>query len=163
MLALTAAHPDRLFESATVGRGRRQHPVTIARIAAFEGDAETRRQLACGYLEALIDLYDRGMREPLPLYCTTSAAYAEASLAGGDAVAAGRSMWESGWDYDKEDKEPEHLLVLGGVHPFDQLLVAEPGPDEVVDEQAVTDPTRFGLFALRLWGGLLSCEELVQR
>ncbi len=163
MLALTAAYPDRSFESATVGRGRRPHPVRIARIAPFEGDTEIRRQIACGYLEALIDLYDRGMSEPLPLYCTTSAAYAAASLTGGDAVTAGRDMWESAWNYDKEDKEPEHLLVLGGVHSFDQLLEAEPGPDEAGDDHAVIDPSRFGLFARRLWSGLLSCEELVDR
>ena len=61
LLALTAAYPDRPFAAATVGRGQGPSRVIIARIAAFEGDAAGRRQTACGYLEALLEIYDRGM------------------------------------------------------------------------------------------------------
>jgi exodeoxyribonuclease V gamma subunit len=156
LLALTAAYPERPFEAATVGRGRRPSPVTVARIAAFEGDSAKRRQIAFEHLEAMVELYDEGMREPLPLYCSTSAAYAEAAVAGRDPLGAARGAWESPWNFDKEDKEPEHLLVLGGVHTFEQLLAA-------ADDDQRAGEARFGLFALRLWGSLLSCEELIHR
>ncbi len=145
LLALTAAYPDRPFAAATVGRGQGPSPVIIARIAPFEGDAAGRRQTACGYLEALLEIYDRGMREPLPLYCATSAAYAEAARSGGDPVAAGRSAWESPWNFDREDKEPEHLLVLGGVQSFEQLL-AVPWDETGQENEPGADPSRLGLF-----------------
>ena len=45
------------------------------------------------------------MREPLPLACETSAAYAQHGE-----LAAGKA-WTSTFDYDKEDRQPEHLLV----------------------------------------------------
>jgi exodeoxyribonuclease V gamma subunit len=153
LLALTAAYPDRSFEAATVGRGRGGSPVTIARIAAIDGDVAVR------HLQALVDLYDQGMREPLPLYCATSAAYAEAAKGGRNPVVAGRDAWESGYTYDKEDKEPEHLLVLGGVRSFDQLFEAA---DDGKNGGPVDEGSRFGRLARRLWDDLLSCEELVR-
>ncbi len=77
--------------------------MTIARIPPLDA------ALARDHLAVLIDLFDRGMREPAPLACLTSAAYAEAG-----AVAA-RKAWESTYDFAREDQEPEHVLVLGGV------------------------------------------------
>ena len=78
-LALTAAHPERPFAAATIGQARRGRTdsatITIARIPPLADDAAARswrrKQLA-----TLVDLYDRGMREPLPLACMSSAAYA---------------------------------------------------------------------------------------
>ena len=75
--------------------------------------ADARRRIALEQLAILLDLYDRGMREPLPLACDTSAAYAQAVAAGADGEAAAREAWETVWRYDKEDREPEHLLVYG--------------------------------------------------
>jgi exodeoxyribonuclease V gamma subunit len=157
ILALTAAYPDRHFESATVGRGRGRSLVTIAHVGAFEGDDDKRRQIALEHLETLVSLYDQGMSEPLPLYCATSAAYAEAVLAGRDPLTAARQAWVSPWNFDKEDKEPEHVLVLGGVQSLEQMLA------RAFDGDEEEGSARFGLFALRLWGGLLACEKLVQR
>jgi exodeoxyribonuclease V gamma subunit len=155
LLALTAAYPDRDFEAATVGRGRRPSPVTVARIPALDGE------VAIGHLEGLLELYDRGMREPLPLYCNTSAAYAEAVIAGGDALSAGRDAWESPWAFDKEDKEAEHQLVLGGVRRFDELLTAERFGGGGESGAITAEAGRFGRLARQLWEGLLSCEQLV--
>ncbi|MDP8988127.1 MAG: exodeoxyribonuclease V subunit gamma, partial [Actinomycetota bacterium] len=123
-LALTAAHPDAGFEAATVGRRRAdvrgRARVTVARIAAFHGDPAARRARALIHLGRLVELYDRGMCEPLPLYCATSAAHAAARAAGKDAKgaeAAARKVWQSEWDFPREDRDHEHLLVLGDARP----------------------------------------------
>jgi exodeoxyribonuclease V gamma subunit len=108
----------------------------------------------------LIDLYDRGMREPLPLACMTSAAYAAAVFAGEDAGKAARDAWESGWNFPKEDAELEHQLVRGGILTFDELTAEPPRADEGWD---ATETTRFGRYALRLWEGLLDIEGVFER
>ena len=50
--------------------------MTIARLPALASYESTRLESAQAQLETLIGIYDRGMREPLPLACLTSAAYA---------------------------------------------------------------------------------------
>ena len=165
-LALTAAYPDRAYHAATVGRGPSKggvSGVSVALIAAFDGDADARCKLALHHLGELVELYDRGLRQPLPLYCRASAAHAEASASGKNPEAAARAAWESGWAFDKEDKELEHLLVLGGAVTFAAILAVAPGDDEVGEGWAADEPTRFGRYARRLWDGLLSCEQVVER
>ena len=150
LLALTAAYPDRSFEAVTVARALHgsDATVTIARIEPLDA------ALARDHLAILIDLYDRGMREPAPLACRASAAYAEAG-----AGPAGKA-WESTFDFDREDREPEHVLVRGGVIAFDELM-AEPAR---ADERWDMDETRrFGRWARRLWDGLLAHERLEHR
>jgi exodeoxyribonuclease V gamma subunit len=159
LLALAAAHPARTFEAVTVGRAPSGSDarVTIARIPPLE------TAVARDHLAALVDLYDRGMREPPPLACLTSAAYAAAASKGLDPVAAARGEWEPGYGFDREDAEPEHQLVLGGVRSFSEL-VAEPAR---ADEQGawwdLGEPRRFGRWARRLWAGLLAIETVVER
>jgi exodeoxyribonuclease V gamma subunit len=137
------------YEAATIGRARADASgdaeVTVARLPQLARD-DALEQLA-----ALLDLYDRGMCEPLPLACRTSAAYAAGQNA--------RAEWESD-RFDKEDREPEHELVYGRSLPFAALLEAAPWPDE---RWVPGEPTRFGQYALRLWGGLLQHEELDDR
>jgi exodeoxyribonuclease V gamma subunit len=154
LLALAAANPDRRFAAATVGRAGGNR-VALARIEALARDAALR------HLVTLVDLRDRGLREPLPLYCATSAAYAAAAAAGDDPVAAARREWTSDWSFDREDREPEHQLVLGGVRSLDDLL-AEPS-DAAEEPWEIVDTTRLGRLARRLWDGLLASEELVER
>ena len=86
------------------------------------------------------------MNEPLPLACRTSAAY----VLGGNA----RSEWESD-RFAKEDREPEHELVFGPGLPFGDLLAPHPREDERWD---VSEASRFGQYAHRLWDGLLASE-----
>jgi exodeoxyribonuclease V gamma subunit len=103
------------------------------------------------------------MREPLPLYCRTSAAWAVASAEGKDPARAAAASWVSEFRFDKEDKEAEHVLVLGGGLAFDAMVECTGVPRA---EEAAWDPTessRFGLYARRLWGGLLEHEEIVDR
>jgi exodeoxyribonuclease V gamma subunit len=150
LLALSAARPERPFESLVIGRARSgayRADVSVARIGPVGGDA-------LAELEILIDLYDRGMREPLPLVSDASAAYAQSG-----AAAAGRA-WTSTFDYPKEDRQPEHLLVYRGSVPLSDLL--EPPPRD--DEAWYPDETsRFGVYARRLWDGLLARESVDDR
>jgi exodeoxyribonuclease V gamma subunit len=166
-LGLTAAYPERAFAAATVGQARSGASdgarVTVARIAPLAPDAATRRGLAMADLATLVDLYDRGMREPLPLACVASAAYAEAAASGRDAEAAARKAWQSAWNYPKEDAELEHQLVLGGIRTFDERGQEPPRADEAGDGWDETETTRFGRYARRLWHGLLGREVLVDR
>jgi exodeoxyribonuclease V gamma subunit len=142
LLALAAAYPSRRISAVTVGRSEGDG-VAVARISPPE---DPLAQLA-----AVVDLYRRGMREPLPLYCLTSAAYA---VGGEDAA---RREWVSEWNRDREDAEREHVLVLGGVRSFDELLAEQPRSDETWD---LSEATRFGRCARRLWDGLLAVEEI---
>ena len=153
LLALTVAHPGRGFDAVTVGRGRGDR-VAVARIPPVDPAA------ARAHLATLLDLYDRGMREPLPLYCRTSAAVAAAGSGG---LAAGREAWESTFNFDREDREPEHVLVLGGVRTFAELIEEPPRPDEHGEAWDGRGTSRFGRYARRLWEGLLACEEITER
>jgi exodeoxyribonuclease V gamma subunit len=149
LLALTAAHPGREFEAVTIGRG--SEGIAIARIEPLDAGS-AREQLA-----VVLDLFERGMREPLPLYCATSAAWAEARRTGADPAKAAEAAWKSPWNFAKEDREPEHTLVLGGVKTLDDLIAEPPRDGEawVLDE-----PGRLGRYARRLWDGLLERERV---
>jgi exodeoxyribonuclease V gamma subunit len=159
-LALTAAHPERPFEAAVVGRARlgakKGCDVTVVRLPALAPDAAARRELALGLLAAVVDLYDRGTREPVPLACLSSAAYAH----GRKPEAAGRKAWESEYDFAKEDKDLEHQLVFGGVRTFAELLKESPRSDEAGEGWDATETTRFGRYARRLWMPVLAHEEV---
>ncbi|MBV9714528.1 MAG: exodeoxyribonuclease V subunit gamma [Solirubrobacterales bacterium] len=163
LLALSAAWPERRFESVLIGRARataRDAQVTFARIPPLAEDARARAELAVAHLEVLLDLYARGMREPLPLAAETSAAYAHAVAAGEDGERAARAAWETMFRYDREDRRPEHRLVYGEPIPLARLMAAPPRADE---RWAPGEPTRFGQYARRLWDGLLAHERLSDR
>ena len=166
-LALTAAHPDRAFTAVTVGQARRgasdSATITIARIPPLADHPAVRAERAREPLATLIDLYDRGMREPLPLACMTSAAYAAAAHQGGDADKAACAAWESGWNFPKEDAELEHQLVRGAISSFDELTAEPPRADEGGDNWDDAETTRFGRYAVRLWNGLLRTEAVFER
>jgi exodeoxyribonuclease V gamma subunit len=163
LLAVSASHPETAFSAATVGRGPDKDSVMVAAIKPLAGDAEGRRRIACEQLSALADLYGRGMREPLPLYCLTSAAYAQAAAAGEDPVAAGRQAWATRWRVPGEDQALEHQLVLAGVHKFEELLVQAPREDEQGPGWEMSEASRLGRLARRLWQGPLRYEEISTR
>ena len=163
LLALTAARPERSFESLVIGRARSgayRADVTVARVRALGDDPQARRETALEHLTALVDLYDRGMREPLPLAREASAAYAEAAARGYDGAVAADRAWTSTFDYPKEDRQPEHVLVYGDSVPLSELLARPPRDDEGWYEG---EPSRFGAYARRLWDGLLAREEIGDR
>jgi exodeoxyribonuclease V gamma subunit len=159
LLALCAAHPDRGFSAVTVGRARSGAPdtasATIARLPNVTGPE------ALAHLAALVDLRERGMREPLPIACNASAAYARAVANGENPVTAGAKAWESGWNFPREDVELEHQLVFGGQLAFTDLLDDAPRADEAGAGWDDEETTRFGRLARRLWDGALAHEAVV--
>jgi exodeoxyribonuclease V gamma subunit len=164
LLALTATAPDRAFEACTIGRSRSNRAtITVARLGPLGPDAASRKAVAARHLEALVDLFLRGMREPLPLYLRTSSAWAEAVEGGRDPATAASSAWTSQWRMDKEDKDAEHALVLGADVAFDDMLgiCGRPSDEEGVWE--ASEASRFGVYARRLWDGLLAHEQVTDR
>jgi exodeoxyribonuclease V gamma subunit len=166
LLALAASRPATAYEAVTLGRrradGPRGHEVTLARIR-LSTDSEVRQAEALRDLAVVVDLFERGMREPLPLYCKTSAAYAAAVAAGKDGRAAAGKEWATSWNYPKEDAEPEHVLVLGGTRTIAELFEDVPRDDEQGDGWAIDESSRVGRYARRLWDGLRAREELIDR
>ncbi|MGH8975158.1 MAG: hypothetical protein ACRD0C_18390, partial [Acidimicrobiia bacterium] len=173
-LALAATYPDLAVEAITIGRrrsdGRPRTKVTVARIPALPGPPDARRRAALEHLAILVDLYDRGLAEPLPLACETSAAWARAARTTdkrkSPPAEAAAKAWESTYEErDNEDRDLEHLLVHGGQATMADLLSAKPAAGES-DPTAGWDPnedTRFGRYARRLWDGLLDLEDLDDR
>jgi exodeoxyribonuclease V gamma subunit len=135
-LALTAAHPERRFEAATVGRAPQGSSATVIRLPRLDP------QRAAEHLAKLVDVYDLGMREPLAVACKTTAAYAQALSEGGDARRAAAREWTTEWGFDREDRELEHQLVFGGVLTFEELCARH----------------RFDTYARWLWEDLLGWE-----
>jgi len=162
LLALTATHPELELRAATVGRAGADG-VRVALVGPLGTDPSQRAANALTQLAALVDLFDRGMREPLPLFCATSAAYAQAARTGQDAEAAGAGEWTSRWRFEGEDSEPEHQLVWGGARSFAELVAIAPAPDETGAGWAELDPSRLGRLAHRMWSGLLAAEQVSAR
>jgi exodeoxyribonuclease V gamma subunit len=163
LLALTASWPDRPFAAATVGRGQRRGDVRTAWVPPLGSDAAQRGAVARAELAVVVDLYDRGMREPLPLACQSSAAYADAARRGQDGFAAALKEWESEWNFDKEDQDAEHQMAFGGVLTLDEIAELAPGEGEEGEGWLASEDSRFGRLARRLWEGLLSREEVRAR
>jgi exodeoxyribonuclease V gamma subunit len=163
LLALTASWPERPFAAATVGRGQSRGDVRTAWVPPLGADAAQRASAARTELAVVMDLYDRGMREPLPLSCQSSAAYADAVRRGQDPFAAALKEWESEWNFEKEDRDAEHQMAFGGVLTLGEVVDIAPGEGEEGDGWPESEVSRFGRLACRLWEGLLSREEVRAR
>jgi exodeoxyribonuclease V gamma subunit len=168
LVAATASHPDRQLRAVTIGRGSGDDDVRTAEVAIAGDTSAERHAAAIDELELLVELLDLGMREPLPLYCKTSAAYAEAARGGRDPLQPAKHQWESGYSkrhgwISRENEEPEHLTVLGGAVAFERLLESAPGPLESGVGWAADEASRLGRLARRLWDGLLDREQVSSR
>ncbi|WP_194288484.1 exodeoxyribonuclease V subunit gamma, partial [Ornithinicoccus halotolerans] len=152
LLALTAGHPGRDWTSHLLGRdGRYQAHITHGPV-----DPEQARE----HLRALVDLLDRGMREPLPLPVETGLAFAEAVTAH-DPDPLGRARWR--WEtadregaIPGEQQDPAHVRLHGGAVPFAALLRAQAREDE---QWFPGERTRLGQLARRVWEPVLSGPE----
>jgi exodeoxyribonuclease V gamma subunit len=158
-LALTAAHPELAVSAVTIGRSPAGNGYARSTLATMDGTPRARRTLALDCLVSLVDLYDRGLSEPLPLYARTSEKYADAVRRDRDVRIDCRSAWKFDRFTFGEAGEPEHVLVLGGITTVEDLLTTPPTPDEDGPGWS-QDPSRFGRLARRLWEPLLAHERM---
>ena len=156
LLALSAGHPDEHWTAHAIGK---------ARAGATRALAGPLDQRALGWLRELVDLYDRGMREPLPLPVKTACAYAEESARlrrgmNADPVFRARKAWRtdrfSPTGIPGEDADASHERVYGEGAAL-EVLMSEPRPDERWNDE----PHRLGQYAWRFWGPLLEGAERV--
>ncbi len=163
-LALSAAHPDEPLSAATIGRGGNRDDVRICWIPPLADEPDARRDAAVAELARLVDLYERGMREALPLFSRTSAAWAQAAaVGGGDPRAEAQRAWESGYRFEGEDADAHHQLVYGGMPSLAELVAIGPADGESGDGWAMDEASRLGRLARRLWDGLLDHEQVSAR
>jgi len=167
LLALAASDPARTWRAVTIGRSpadnrqrgdTRRTATSVLRLPKGTDTAAP----ALNLLAAVVDLYDQGLREPLPLYCKTSGTYAESRRDGKDpseALQQAEQRWQSGSKDVGEAVDPAHVLVLGGVVPLSHVMgQAAAGAGD--GGGAGAEPTRFGRLAVQLWGPLLEHETL---
>ena len=164
-VALTASHPQLVPSAVTIGQSETstaaQPRLSVSALRPLGEDEASRRLAAVEALGVLVDLYERGMREPLPVYCATSAAWAAASRRRDDPVPEARARWASAYDeVPGESADPEHELVLGTAAPFDRLLSLLPEEGETGPGWDCSARSRLGRLALRLWAPLLDHEQL---
>lgn len=165
-LALTADRPDARFQAVTIGRGNGRNTIAVATLDPVTAPASEARRWALRRLGAIVDLYDRGMREPLPLSCRSSAAWALGRKRGeGQDQLQDRvdREWRSGDRFPGEQDDPEHIEVWGPAAPTSALLSGRPAGDECGPGWAADETSRFALLARRLWDPLLDHEQLEDR
>jgi len=159
-LALSASRPDLEVSAVAFGRGKKiqgVHRIARSAFSPLPGPPASRREAALNRLVGLVDLYDRGMGEPLPIFCGTSAEAVEAARFGDDLETAATKVWESGYNRYGEDEEPEHVQLFGPEAPFRQFLEQEPRSDDPVSSRSVS--SRFELYAHLLWDDLIDHPE----
>ena len=147
LLALSAGLPDQSWTSSTFGwhsTGSPQH----ALVAPLDDKA-------LALLRDLVDLYDRGLRDPLPMPPRTAYAWADAVRAHKSPLWPARNKWESSVRFPGEADDPVHVRVFGRGCPFDTLL--EPPR---ADEDWGGERTRLGQYALRMWQPLFDRERV---
>jgi exodeoxyribonuclease V gamma subunit len=168
-IALSASRPELPVSAVTIGRGPRRRGdqlIRLSHMGPLSDDPRQRARFALAALATIVDLYDRGMREPLPMYCATSARWAEDRRLGSDVddvTQAAREKWEATYSFPGENGDPEHVLVLGRDHPFEFVVCCPPAPDECGEGWFDGEPHRFGRLARRLWEPLLLLERLEDR
>ena len=160
-LALCACRPGELHSAVTVGRSPRpsdQRPAATVITWGMQDPDEIARAARAQIVD-LVRLYERGMAEPLPLYCCTSLAWAQAQRAGGDAFAEASAEWEGGYQRTGEGEDDCHRLILGGMRPFNSVVEEQPRPDETGEGWDELETSRFGRLSRRVWDPLLDREE----
>ena len=142
LLALTAACPDRSWQSVTVGRGR---PSVLGPVPG---------PWATMVLADLVQLYRTGLGEPLPLGPKTSAEYARIRYEG-KSVDTLKDKLHRTWN---EERDPAYESFFGRGVTFETLLEESSRPEE--ERGSLAEPSRFGTLARRVWHPLLGSEVL---
>ena len=166
LLALTATDPAARVEAVTIGRARleaERATVTIARIAALAPEPAARRELALKHLQTLADLRDRGLREPLPLACLASAAYARAARDGKNGAHAARMKWQSGFGPTARTSSPSTGSSSAALWRSTRCSPSPRATTRPATGWDERETTRFGRYARRLWDPLLDHEAVSDR
>nr|WP_279671469.1 exodeoxyribonuclease V subunit gamma [Flexivirga meconopsidis] len=162
LVTLAAAVPDRPWQAATAGFVK---PSYRPKVPGGYLAGPLDQQAAMTILMQLVDVYDRGMRTPIPLPLRTSLAYAEKLRRSPDktvtAASAARRDWESSGFGDRriagEQEDEAQVLIRGGVIDFAALQAERPLPEEAWN--AAT--SRLGQYALRVWSPPLEAQRVV--
>jgi exodeoxyribonuclease V gamma subunit len=158
-LAATASSPHLPLSAATIGRDREGARTIVWGPPA--GTPDGRLDRALELLAVVVELRDRGLRQALPLYTDTSHRYATARRSGSDDPwGDAERCWTSEYRWDKEDRDPAHVLLLGGERTFAEVVAARPQDDEDGPGWATDETTRFGRLARRLWDPVLDASSV---
>lgn len=151
LLAVTLAQPDQGWQAVVISRDKTEAHTTVI---TSPGQDKARV-----YLHQLIDLFHRGMCEPLPLPPKTAGEWARVArnhqpLTGAKRAEAFREaskVWSRSFPPGSgENHDPYHVWMWAGEVDLPEVL-AIPAPPQ---EQWVDEPSRFGQLALRMWEGL---------
>ena len=158
LLAIASSGTVPSAAAVTLGRSgsRKATSVAVSELRLNGTDVDPVSS-AAAMLDRLVDLYERGMREPLPMYCKTSAEWVARYRTGDGSERNAQKAWD-GDLFDGESAEEAHLLVLGGRVPFHSIFEALPLPDECGLGWVESEPSRFGRLSRRLWDDLLDHE-----
>jgi exodeoxyribonuclease V gamma subunit len=163
-LALTADRPEVEVSAVSIGRDERRGSVAVSTFRPPPGPPDHRRAWAIERLAVVLDLFERGMVEPIPMACATSAAWAAGRAGRRDEdglLTATASAWAPSGDIPGERDQPEHVFLYGRHADFRVLLKPRPEPDETGPGWADDEVHRFGRLARRLWDPVLSHESRV--
>ena len=195
LLALVATAPDVAWRAVTLGRSRAGSKPDVSAscsvltvrptrqlgkgakaravpcpLGGVDAAPATRQARARELLQALVDLRDRGLREPLVLPCGTAASFAETGWDNtlgrnrrNPSVQARNAWADNGGHGGPPGESVDHAnrLVLGPL-AVDELF-ATPADDSDGPEPEHADgldPSRLGRRARRLWWPLLAAEEV---
>jgi exodeoxyribonuclease V gamma subunit len=148
LLALTTALPDQAWIAVTYGwwkAGNRQEPA-----CSILDPVEEPRDL----LLDLVEVWQRGLREPLPLFAKSSPEWVSAVDRGKDPLVAASYKWNGNDSMDGEGADPAHVRVFGDGVSLERLL-GVPRPEEDWNDE----PTRLGRYAMHVWRPLLRHEK----
>jgi exodeoxyribonuclease V gamma subunit len=148
LLAVAATSPDRDWEAITTGRGAFRRPTARSTLSPPPDPLAV--------LRSLVDVRDRGLREPLPAGPKASVEYASRRLRGdsvGDALEAASTRWSGSYG----DAADRHVTYVHGPGSTVRGLLREPPADEGA---WYPEPSRFGAVARRLWTPLLEREQV---
>ena len=149
LLALAAAMPDRDWSAVCIGRAAKGDGLAQRLLRRPAGDP-------AAILRTLVEMFDSGRCQPLPLPIKTSYAWAAArfDLAAGNYRRRPPSPEADArrkWKYEREEPAVQRIW---GKEPDLDVLLTPPSPSEQVEGEN----TRLGAYAARLWLPILEAE-----
>lgn len=152
LLALKVAQPERPWRATVIGRNQKK---------ASKKELEAPKPgPALEYLEEILEIYRKGLVEPLPLPMATAYAWVKEVDEGrspgewrAGAVSAASGAWTTADDRygTNDDRDGNQQLAWGGIVPFEEILSIPAQPEE----QWKGEPSRFASLATRLLKGMI--------